>query len=230
MPIQAFTTDTLVGSLQGVWFGVLQVLPKIVFAIIFILIGLLIGWLAKHAIMELFKALKIDKLLAHTGLDEAIHRAGYKLDSGYFVGEIVRWFFIIVFLIFSFDILNLTQINLFLRDIALTFIPDLIVAVLILFAGSILADFLSQVVAGGAKMLHHKKTSQMLGTLVHWSIWIFAIIVALDQVGIASFYLKTFYQAIVFMIALAGALAFGLGGKEAAADILKHMKKSIKHE
>jgi hypothetical protein len=224
------STNSLLGALQGVWLGVAQVLPKIIFAIIFALIGILIGWLAKQAIMELFKALKIDQLLSHTGLDEAMQRAGYKLNSGLFVGEIVRWFFIIVFLIFSFDILHLVQINEFLSSIATSFIPNLLVAILILFAGSIVADFLGKLIAGGADMIAHNKTGKMLGTITRISIWVFTIIIALGQVGIATFYLQTLYQAVVFMIALAAALAFGLGGREHAGKMMDKLSSSMTHK
>ncbi|OGI83747.1 hypothetical protein A2997_00935 [Candidatus Nomurabacteria bacterium RIFCSPLOWO2_01_FULL_36_10b] len=224
----SISATSLLGSLQGVWFGVAQTLPKIVFAIIFVLIGLLIGWLAKHAVVELFKVLRIDDLLKHTGLDEAVERAGYKLNSGLFIGEIVRWFFIVVFLIFSFDILHLTQINMFLGNIVNSFIPNLIVAMLVLFAGSIFADVLAKIIAGGADMLAHNKSGQMLGMITRICVWVFAVIIALGQIGIASFYLQTLYQAIVFMIALAGAIAFGMGGRDVASRALEKLGSSIR--
>ena len=70
------------------WAGVIAVVPNIIMAIIIVLIGFLVAWLAKHAIEELFKVVKIDNLLSHTGLDEAVERAGYKLNSGAFIGNL----------------------------------------------------------------------------------------------------------------------------------------------
>ncbi len=222
-------SDPLSGAHALLW-GIAASLPKIIFAIIFALIGILIGWLANTVLRELFTALKIDKLLAHTGLDEAMTRAGYKLDSGRFVGEIVRWFCIVAFLIFSFNILGMTQVNQFLLNVVTNFIPNVLIAVLIIFAGSILADVLAKIVAGGADMVAHNKTGKMLGTITRIAIWAFTILIALGQLRIATFYLQTLYQAIVFMIAIAGALAFGLGGKEAAAKTLEKLSSSMKQD
>ncbi len=222
------SSGNIIDPLQDVWMGVLGVLPEIILAIVVVIIGILIKWIVVHAVKEIAQAIKLDTVLAHTGLDEAMTRAGYKLNSGMFIGQLIGWFFLIVSIIIAADILNLTQINLFLIDIAGTFIPNVIVAAVIILGGSIIAEFLGKVVSGGVDMVGHEKNGKMLGSLVRYAVWIFAIIIALDQVGIAEFYLRTFYQAMVFMIALGGAIAFGLGGKDAAAGAIATVKDSMK--
>ncbi len=222
------STQSIIDPLQGVWGGVVSVLPEIILAIIIVIIGILIKWVIVQAVRELAQAIKLDKVLSHTGLDEAMNRAGYKLNTGMFLGQLIGWFFLIVAIIIAADILNLTQINMFLVGIATGFIPNVIVAALIIFGGSIIADFLGKVIAGGVDMVGHEKSGKMLGSLVRYAVWIFAIIIALDQIGIAEFYLRTFYQAVVFMLALGGAIAFGLGGKDAAAGAIASVKDSMK--
>lgn len=224
------TTDTLLGSLQTVWYEVAAALPQIVVAIIFIILGFVIGMLLKHVIEELFKALKIDTFLEHSGVDEFLAKAGYKLNSGKFIGEIGRWFFIITFAIFAFDVLNLQEITQFLSRIATEFIPNLAIAAVILFAGSILAEFLAKVVKGSFKFVEHGKHSHMIGSIARWAVWIFTIILVLDQVGIAQTYLQTIFIAVVAMLALAGGLAFGLGGRDAAARFIENASHNLKED
>lgn len=228
------TTDPLMLSLQTVWQGIAASLPQIFIAFLIIILGFLVGMLFKHVIQELFKGLKIDTLLEHSGVDEFMARAGYKVNSGKFVGEIGRWFFIIVFSIFAFDILNLQEITQFLSQVATELIPNLAIAAVILFAGSILAEFLAKVVKGSFKFVQHGKHSHMIGAITRWAVWVFTIILVLDQVGIAQNYLQTIFIAIVAMLALAGGLAFGLGGREAAArfinDSTHHLKEDKHHD
>jgi len=224
------TTDPLVASLQLVWQGVAESLPLIFTAFLIIILGFLVGVLFKHVIQELFKGLKIDTLLEHSGVDEFMARAGYKVNSGKFVGEIGRWFFIIVFAIFAFDILNLQEITQFLSRVATELIPNLAIAAVILFAGSILAEFLAKVVKGSFKFVQHGKHSHMIGSITRWSVWVFTIILVLDQVGIAQNYLQTIFIAVVAMLALAGGLAFGLGGRDAAARFINDSTHNLKED
>ena len=108
------STQSIIDPLQGVWGGVVSVLPEIILAIIIVIIGILIKWVIVQAVRELAQAIKLDKVLSHTGLDEAMNRAGYKLNTGMFLGQLIGWFFLIVAIIIAADILNLTQINMFL--------------------------------------------------------------------------------------------------------------------
>lgn len=224
------TTDTLLGSLQTVWYGIALSLPQMVVAIIFIVLGFVMGLLFKHVIEEIFKALKIDTFLEHSGIDEFLAKAGYKLNSGKFIGEIGRWFFIVTFAIFAFDVLNLQEITRFLNTVATELIPNLAIAAIILFAGSIIAEFLAKVVKGSFKFVEYGKHSHMIGSIARWAVWIFTIILVLDQIGIAQTYLQTIFIAVVAMLSLAGGLAFGLGGRDAAARFIESASHNLKDD
>ena len=224
------TTDTLLGSLQTVWYGIALSLPQMVVAIIFIVLGFVMGLLFKHVIEEIFKALKIDTFLEHSGIDEFLAKAGYKLNSGKFIGEIGRWFFIVTFAIFAFDVLNLQEITRFLNTVATELIPNLAIAAIILFAGSIIAEFLAKVVKGSFTFVEYGKHSHMIGSIARWAVWIFTIILVLDQIGIAQTYLQTIFIAVVAMLSLAGGLAFGLGGRDAAARFIESASHNLKDD
>jgi hypothetical protein len=209
------------------WANVAQVVPSILVALAFVLIGTLVGWLVKVAVQKIFDAIKLDKLLGETGLSEVMDKAGYKLNSGLFIGELVRWFFIVVFLVIAFDVVGLNQVTEVLGTLVSSVIPQVVFAVLLLFGGSILADFIARVVEGSVKVSGYA-SSAMLASFTKTVIWIFTIIFVLEALGVASFYLQALFTGIIFMLALAGGLAFGLGGKEAAAHRLKDLKEVFK--
>lgn len=219
--------DYIAEPFAQMWANVAQVIPAILVALAFVLIGVLVGWLLKAAIQKIFKAVKLDNLLSETGLDDIMQKAGYKLNSGLFIGEIVRWFFIVVFLMIAFDVVGLTSVTDVLGTLVSSVIPQVIFAVLLLFGGSILADFVARVVEGGVKVSGYA-SSKMLASFAKTAIWIFTIIFVLEALGVASFYLQALFTGIIFMLSLAGGLAFGLGGKDAAANRLKDLKEVFK--
>ena len=109
----------------------------------------------------------------------------------------------------------------------LTYIPQVLIAAVILFVASVVADILGDMVHGTVSALG-SRVSHLLGTVTRVSIWVFAIIMALSQLGVAPQYMFTLFTGFVAMVALAGGLAFGLGGKEAAADLIREIRTDIK--
>jgi small-conductance mechanosensitive channel len=227
MMVQTWS-DVLLGSLQGLWMGVIAFLPKLILALAVFIIGWLIAELIKKGFAHLIDAIKLDKLLESTGLDELVRKAGYKLNSGLFIGELIKWFFIIVFLVAALDIIGLSQVTLFLQQVALVFLPNVIVAALVLLVVSVLADFVDKALAGSARAAH-VASAPLLGKVAKWSIWIFGILIALAQLGIAAQLVQILFTGFVAMLALAGGLAFGLGGKEAASDVVKSVRDGIRN-
>ena len=150
------------------------------------------------------------------------------LNSGYFVGQLVKWFVIIIFLLPSLNLIGLDYIASFLKEDVLGFLPRLIVAALILIIATIVADFLSKTVIAGSRAMSLKSTN-MLGSLVKYTVWVFAFIIALGQLGIAEGYMNTLFAGIIGMFAVAGALAFGLGGKDIAARLLAKLGEEMSH-
>ena len=133
---------------------------------------------------------------------------------------------IVVFLMASFDVLGLTQVNEFLRNVVLSYLPQVIIAVLVLMVAVVIADAMQKIVLASAKAAH-VRSAHLLGVITRWSIWIFAVLTALFQLGIAPSLIQTIVMGIVAGGALAIGLAFGLGGKEIAADIIEKTRHTL---
>jgi hypothetical protein len=217
---QVFTT-----SLLNVWAGVINFVPILIIAIVIFAIGWVLAALIEKLVESLFKTLKVDSLLKGAGTEEAVRRAGYTLNSGAFVGALVKWFIIIVFLMASLNILGLGQVNDFLKQVV-AYLPNVIVAVLILMVAAIVASAMQKTVVASA-LAAHSKYSELLGRVTKWSIWIFALLAALLQLGVAATLIQMILTALFAGIALAIGLAFGLGGKDVAARVIEKTTSHI---
>jgi len=219
-------SDTLVMSFQNLWGGVAGFAPKLIIAIIIFVIGLLVASILGKFIEKIVSSVKVDKAFQSVGVEEMLHKGGFTLNSGAFIGGLVRWFLIIVFLVASLDILGLTQVNEFLKNVVLGYLPNVIVSALILVVAAFIASAMQKVVVGSAKAAGAPST-HFLGGLTKWSIWIFAILAALYQLGIAGAFSQTLFTGFVAMVAIAGGLAFGLGGRDAASRYIEKLRKDI---
>lgn len=200
--------------------------PKFVFALVVFLVGMFIAVTVGRIVMQAVRSLKIDHVLRNLGLEEYVERAGWHLDSGAFVGGLVRWFFILVFLLAAFDVLGLNAVTRFLSDVVLTYMPQVLIAVLVLLAGAVVGDVASKVISGAARAAS-MPSAGFIGSVVRWSVWVFALLAALFQLGLFQELILTVVQAFVFMLAGAGALAFGLGGKDAAARYIERLRQDM---
>ena len=211
--------DVFARSLQGVWYGVIGFVPNLIIALIIFAIGWVLASLIENLVITIFKSLKVDAGLKSAGLEDVVKRAGHNLNSGLFIGTLVKWFVIIVFLIASFDVLGLSQVTAFLKDVV-GYLPQVIIAVLILMVAVLIANAMQKLVVASSRAAH-VKSAELLGRITKWSIWIFALLTALYNLGIAPGLIQTIVMAVFAGAALALGLAFGLGGKEAAQKILE---------
>lgn len=216
-----------VKSVQTLTAGVADLVPKLLAALLFVIVGWIFGAAVGRVVQQLVDTMKADEWLAKAGVDKFLLRAGYKMNAGVFVGWLAKIFFILVFLIPAFNILGLSQVNTFLNEV-LVYIPQVIVAAIVLFVASIAADLLSGMVSGATKAMG-SNMANILGSVTRWAIWIFAFMVALTQLGIAAQYMSILFTGIIAMLALAGGLAFGLGGKESATELIKEIRSEIKN-
>lgn len=216
-------------SFEGLWSGVITFVPSLVIAIVILVIGWVVGALVGRVISQLFRSLKVDDALRRAGIEDALAKGGIMLNSGNFVGGLVKWFIIVVFFVAAFEVLGLTQVNDFLQQVVLLYLPRVIVSVLILLVGAVIGDVMQKVVTTSAKTaeLH---SARFLGTVTKWSIWIFTVLVALSQLGIATVFVQTLFTGFVVALSLALGLAFGLGGQDAAARFLEKTRQEISHK
>jgi hypothetical protein len=218
--------EVLQQSFANLLANVINFIPSLVFAIIIFMVGWFIGALLGRVIAQAVRSVKVDQALRSAGIGDVVSRAGYTLDSGAFLGALVQWFVIIVFLMWALQVLALTPVTLFLQQVVVSFLPQVIVAVMIVLIGAVLAELAQNVVTGTARAAGIRSAG-FAGALARWAIWVFAIAVALSQLGIGAQYFQTLFMGIVVALALAFGLAFGLGGQEAAARFIEKTRSDL---
>jgi hypothetical protein len=218
--------DILSVSLKNIWLGIANFVPTLLAAIVIAIVGWIIGAIFFKLVEKLVKFAKIDGALKAAGFDKVIEKAGFRLNSGLFLGKLVEWFFIIVFLLAALDVLGLKQVTAFLSDVVLGFLPQVVVAAIIILIAAVVAEAMQKVVVGSAKAAGMKSVN-LAGKITKWAIWGFAILAALMQLGIVVSFINTLFTGIVIAISLALGLAFGLGGQEAAAKYIDKVKGDV---
>lgn len=225
MQLQSWAT-VLTASFQNIGYGIVQYIPNLVVAVLIILLGWIVGVGLGRGVAQIVRTLKLDSVLRTAGVEELFTRAGYHLDAGALLGGLVKWFVIIVFLVASLDILGLQQVNVFLQEVVLRYLPQVIVAVLILLAAAVIAEAVESLVSGTAKA-SSIGSPYFLGSVAKWAIWLFAILAALNQLQVAQVLVQTLFTGIVIAISLAVGLSFGLGGQHAAQKCIEKVQKQL---
>ena len=218
-------TETFITSMQDLWASVVGFVPVLVGAFVVFVLGWVIAVVLGKAIMRLAKAAQLDRLFDQMGVMKHVHKAGLEWEVSTFLGALVRWFFIIVAFLAAVDLLGLGELSNYVRDILL-YVPNIIVAALLLLVAAVLANFLEKMVKASMRATEMGPVS-FVGAVVRWSVWIFAALAALSQLGIASALVEILFMGLVAMMAIAGGLAFGLGGKETARKLLEDVMNDI---
>ncbi|MEK9194596.1 MAG: hypothetical protein AAB884_02190 [Patescibacteria group bacterium] len=216
-------TALVVGSLQNLWSGAIATLGSIVGALIVLVVGLIVASALGSLVERVVNLVKLDRALVRLGLEQYFERAGLRLRSGHFLNKVVYWFLVVVFLLAAADILRFYSLSNFLREVLL-YVPNVFVAVLIMLSAVVVGNFLRGLVRASVKSarLH---SAGFLGTLTWWAVVIFGFFAALSQLGVAVALINSLVTGFVAMLALAGGIAFGLGGKEYASDLLRRLRE-----
>ncbi|MBI4086848.1 hypothetical protein HY416_02595 [Candidatus Kaiserbacteria bacterium] len=221
-------TDPLAMTFRDSLTDVGAILPGIIVAILLIVLGWLVGTGVGSLVARVVGALRVDDALRSAKVDEVVERAGFKFSSGGFLGALVKWFIIAVFFMVALDMLQLGPVTEFLGRIVF-YLPQVIVAVLILLVAALVADVMERLVVGTARAADIGSPF-FVGSVARWAVWIFAILAALDQLDVAETLVQTLFTGIVVAISLALGLSFGLGGKEAAARYIDRVAKELSHK
>jgi len=213
-------------TLSLLYYNVISYLPNIIVAALVLLLGWLIAEFLGRLVYKVLAWIKIDHFANRLGLDHLSDRVGRKLSIARLGEWIVKWFIIIGAFLAATDILGLTQVSVFLYTKVLPYFGNVIVAVAIMLIGTYAANFLGDLVRG-TLAAGNMKNSGALAAITRWAIMIFAILAALAQLDVASGFLQDLFRAIVAMFAIAGGLAFGLGGKDHAKKILDKIEREL---
>ena len=213
MVVQSWT-DVVVGSLQNLWWGVVNYFPNIIGALAVLVIGLIVAAGLGALVEKILEGIRLDVFLEKIGLKPIFERAGLKLRAAYFFGKLVYWFVIIAFLLAVADSLQLYALSEFLGSV-LNYLPNVIAAVLIMLAAFVLAHFLRRVVTASV-MSAKLHSGPFLGVVAYWTIAVFGFLTALTQLNIATAIIQTIVTGFIAMLAL--------GGRDYANHLLNKLK------
>ncbi|MFA6048115.1 MAG: hypothetical protein WCV59_00190 [Parcubacteria group bacterium] len=217
--------DAITMSMINLGQKVIGFLPILIGALFVFIAGWIVAVVLGKLVEKALKTVRLDRAMDRMGLGVRINNIGVHHTISEFIGGLVKWFLVLVFLMASVDILGLTQVTIFLNSILL-YIPNVVVAVIILAIVFLVGNFVYHIVKGSTRAAG-VVSATMLATISKWSIIVFGIFAALIQLGIASSLVSTIFIGIVAMLSLAGGLAFGLGGKDEAAALLKKVRQEI---
>jgi len=218
--------EAILDALVILWDKVIGYLPNLIAALVILIIGVLIAKALAKLVQKIVEAIKVDALLRKISIIQKIEDAGTKVVLSKILGWLVKWFLYIVLLIAISEILNLGRFTEFLQDIAL-YLPNVIISVLILVVGLVLGDFVDKLIVSVLKGTK-AKLAPLVGAVAKWAIFIFSILAALIQLGVAVTLIQTLFTAIVVTIALSAGLAFGLGGRDAASEVIAKLRQDIR--
>lgn len=198
-------------------------IPRFITGLIVLLIGLIIASIVRQVLLQVFKLVRLDQLLENYGVPAT--RGNKAVSWTGFLAELARWFIIIVFLVPTADIWGLSQFVVILNNF-LAFIPNILVAVLLLLVGFVVGSLVHDLLLASV----HGVSSESATTVAvvgKYAVIVFAVLVALNQLGIASDLIRILFAGIIASVALATGLAFGLGGRDAAKVILDKFVKRL---
>jgi Conserved TM helix len=200
-------------------------IPKLIGFLVIILVGWLIAKALGKAVTFLLRKVGFDSFSNRIGLTRFEQRMGIRLDPADFLGRIVYWLIILIFLVPAFETLGLTSVTTILNQL-IGYIPSVFVAILILFLGTLLATVVADIVRG-ATATARIGNPNVFAEISRWSIILFATLMALTQLDIATALVIELFGAIVFGSALAFGLAFGLGGRDTAKRLLERGEQAL---
>ncbi len=213
---------TLLASINNGISGVVAFIPRFIAGLVILLIGIIIASLLKQVILSFFRTLRVEAALRRYGVPEMKEEYSWSV----LFSEIVRWFVIILFLIPTADIWGLPRIGTLLNELIL-YLPNVFVAAVIALVGFVLAKLAHNLILASVKGVS-ADSANAIASVAQWAINVFVILVVLNQLGVASDLIRILFTGIVAMFAIAGGIAFGLGGQDTARDVLSILRKGLK--
>lgn len=216
--------DILGQELLVVSAKVVAFLPNFLIGVLILLIGWLFGVILGRATIQIFNILGLEKFFAKAGLERLSRKSGHRLSVGVIAGAIVRWTVIIAFALAAANVFGLYYVSSFLVGI-LNYLPSVFIAGFILIVGNILANFVEKLIDGSVRAAGLKVS--IAGTIAKYAIMVTAVLAALNQLDIVTTFTNTIFIGFIGAVSLAIGLAFGLGGKEAAARAIERIEKDF---
>lgn len=197
---------------------------KLIGALIILLIGWIIAKIIKWAAYKLLKIVKFDNIADKVGINSFIQKSGIKGTSASLLSKLVYWIVMFTTLTLFFDALGLTVVTDLLKTV-INYIPNVLIACILLIVGMYLAEFVSGIVVSTLRTGEYDNPD-LMGRIAYGAVMFFVGAIVLDQLGIGSSIVNTVVTVVTSGLGLALAIAFGLGGKDWAADVInKNFRK-----
>jgi mechanosensitive ion channel-like protein len=197
----------------------LGAIPRIIGFLVILVIGWLISGALAAGVAALLRAVRFNVLAENAGIQGFIKNMGLRTDASGLLANIVKWFVRLIVLVVAFDALGLPAVSQVLQQFLL-WIPNLVVAVVVLVIAGLAANALSNLVRGSTAQAGFDNPD-LLATIARVAVWAFGIVVAVNQMGIAQELVNTLFMGFIGALALAAGLAFGLGGRDTAGQIVQ---------
>jgi hypothetical protein len=198
----------------------LGAIPRVIAFAVILIIGWFVASLIAKAVVALLRAVRFNDLANRSGFAGFVQSMGVHTDAAGFIANIAKWFVRLITLVVAFDALGLPAVSEVLQQLLL-WLPNLVVALVILVVAGLAANALSSLVRGATSEAGFSNPN-LLATIAKGAIWAFAIVVAVNQLGIATTLVNTLFMGVIGALALAAGLAFGLGGRETAGRIVSN--------
>jgi hypothetical protein len=212
-------SSALMTSLAAAMALFFSAIPKIIGFLVIVIAGWFIASLIDKGVAALLRAIRFNELATRAGLTDFVDKMGMNTDPAGLIGLVIKWFVRLIALVVGFDALGLPAVSDVLQQF-LMWLPNVLVALVVLVIGGLAARALSNLVRGAAAE-GGISNADFLAKLSSVLVWAFAIVVAVNQIGIATTLVNTLFMAFVGAIALGAGLAFGLGGRETAGRLVQ---------
>ncbi|MBX9840897.1 MAG: hypothetical protein K2Z80_03710 [Xanthobacteraceae bacterium] len=212
-------SDATLTSLAAAMALFFAAIPKIIGFLVVVIIGWIVAALIASAIAAVLRRVRFNELAVQSGFSGFIQNTGMQTDASGAIALTVKWFVRLIALVVAFDALGLPAVSDVLRQLLL-WIPNLIVGIVVLVIGGPAANALANLIRG-ATAQGGLGNPEVLATIAKVMVWGFAIVVAVNQIGVAQTLVNALFIAVVGAAAIALGLAFGLGGRDTAAKIVQ---------
>lgn len=216
---------SIVNALNDAVKLILTFIPRLVGFLVILIVGLIVAWAVSKALTFLLRKIGFDRMANRIGLTRLEQRMNVHLDPAGVLGKVVYWFILLIFLIPAADALGVPAVSNILNTLV-AYIPNVFVAVLVLFLGALFATFVADIVRGAVASAKIGSPN-VFAAIARWAIIGFAVLVALEQLQITPSLINELFGAVVAAVAIAFALAFGLGGQDAARRWLSRGESTV---
>jgi hypothetical protein len=217
--------QAIIGAFSSALSAVFNFIPRLVGFLVILLIGWLVGIGVEKVLTLLLRKVGFERLSERVGLSRLERRIGLRMDASQLLGKVAFWFVFLIFLVPATDALGLPTVSSTLNALV-DYIPNIFVAILVLFLGALLGIFIGDIVRNATRN-SRIGSPNIFGGIVRWAIIGFSALIALEQLQIAPSLIVVLFTSIMGALALAFGLAFGLGGRESAQRLLARTESNV---